>query len=156
MTNRNDSPIAGHDSALLLEGGTLTGPLVCAGAVQIPAGAAAGSVLTSDASGNASWQVLAAPASTVRTITAATVTANAHDTILGNATSNAITVTLPTATSGVRVTVKKTDSSANAVTITGVIDGVTNPALTSQYQSISLIANGSSWVQVGGVKYPAA
>jgi hypothetical protein len=88
------------------------------------------------------------PNSAVRSITTATVAAAAWDVLLCDATSNAITVTLPTATAGVVVSVKKTDSSANAVTVTGTIDGVTNPTLTAQYQTMWLVADGTTWRQM--------
>jgi hypothetical protein len=50
--------VYGAADRLPLSGGTLTGPLVLNGspAMQIPSGAASGDVLTSDGSGNASWQ----------------------------------------------------------------------------------------------------
>lgn len=91
------------------------------------------------------------PISAVRAITGATVTANPYDVLECNATAQAITVTLPTNAAGVRVTVKKTDSSSNAVTITGTIDGVTNPALTHQYSTYELVADGTNWFRISRV-----
>lgn len=79
-----------------------------------------------------------------------TATAN-DDVIECNATSGAFTITLPAAASstGQRLYIKKTDASANAVTIDGngseTIDGATTKALSSQYASYTIICNGSTW-----------
>ena len=71
---------------------------------------------------------------------------------LCNATSAAIIATLPsaaTAGNGFKVAFKKTDSSANAVTLTpngaDTIDGATTYALSSQYSSIIITSDGSNW-----------
>ncbi|MGH7974998.1 MAG: hypothetical protein ACREBR_05705 [bacterium] len=86
------------------------------------------------------------------TITATTYTALVTDyTILGNAASNAIVITLPTATSSTRriYNFKKTDSSANSVTVTAAgsdtIDGAASQVLTSQYQDLSIQSDGTNW-----------
>jgi hypothetical protein len=77
------------------------------------------------------------------------------DLILGNATGGAFSVTLPTAVgcSGKRYTVKKTDSSGNAVTVattsSQTIDGVTTKALGTQYQSVAVVSDGANWQVVG-------
>lgn len=71
--------------------------------------------------------------------------------ILGNASGGAITFTLPNATGidGRLYTVKKTDSSANAVILDGhssqTIDGSTTYNLTIENDSITVIALGGSW-----------
>jgi len=68
-----------------------------------------------------------------------------------NATSGAVTVTLPAAASntGMRVSIKKIDASANAVTIDGngseTIDGATTSSLASQYDVATLICDGTEW-----------
>ena len=69
-----------------------------------------------------------------------------------DATSGAITVTLlaaATAGTGFGVTVKKTDSSTNAVTVDGngaeTIDGDATKILSVQNQSIALRSDGSNW-----------
>lgn len=79
-------------------------------------------------------------------------TADDQATILCDATSAAFTVTLPaaaTAGDGFVVAVKKTDSSANAVTIDGdgaeTIDGSTTRLLAVQNESVILICDGSDW-----------
>ena len=72
-------------------------------------------------------------------------------TILCDATSAAFTVTLPAvATStGTILQIKKTDSSANAVTIDGnaseTIDGATTQILSTQWDCLTIQCNGTSW-----------
>lgn len=80
-------------------------------------------------------------------------TAAATDEIIAcDATSAAFTITLPTAASktGQRYTIKKTDSSANAVTIgttsSQTIDGSTTYSLASQWKYATIISNGSNWL----------
>lgn len=82
----------------------------------------------------------------------ATYTADGDDeTIFCNATGGAFAVTLPPAASfpGKRYTVIKTDSSANAVTLTGngseKISDSNTQALSNQYTSMSLRSNGTQW-----------
>ena len=71
---------------------------------------------------------------------------------LCNATSAAIVATLPsaaTAGNGFKVAFKKTDSSANAVTLTpngaDTIDGATTYALSSQYAFVFIVSDGTNW-----------
>jgi hypothetical protein len=85
------------------------------------------------------------PISATRTVTTTTVTANAWDVLECSAASNAITVTPPTNTAGTRFTVKKTDATANAVTISGTVDGAASPTLTAQYESVEVVGDGTSW-----------
>jgi len=66
-------------------------------------------------------------------------------------TSGAVTVTLKPAAEaeGKRLTVKKIDSSSNALTIDGdgseTIDGSTTAVITCQYDSICLFSTGAVW-----------
>lgn len=81
------------------------------------------------------------------------VTAGANDelVILCSATNGAITVNLPVAASsaGRQFVIKKTDSSANAVTIdadgTEEIDGSTTQVLNTQYESLSVVCDSTTW-----------
>jgi len=73
------------------------------------------------------------------------------ETILVNATAGAVTITLPTVTSGRILTVKKIDASANAVTLSGTVDGTVNPTLGTQWQSRILQGDGTNWMIVGQV-----
>ena len=83
-----------------------------------------------------------------------TVSTNDGDNVQVNtdASSGAVTITLYAASTntGKIVTVKKTDSSANAVTIDGnaseTIDGATTYALAAQYNSATLVCTGSAWL----------
>ncbi len=67
--------------------------------------------------------------------------------ILANATSGSVTTTLPDATTvmGKHITVKKTDASANAVTVAGTIDGAVNYSLSAQNDYISIVSDGTAW-----------
>ena len=74
-----------------------------------------------------------------------------------NATSGAIVINLPTAANsydntnelGLVLIIKKIDSSVNTVTIDGnaseTIDGSLSKALNSQYESLTIQSNGTSW-----------
>lgn len=86
----------------------------------------------------------------VRPITASYSARIEDHTILANATSAALTVTLPASPKRYHViVVKKTDSSANAVTVDGyqseTIDGATTLVLTGQYQSVTLHYYSGQW-----------
>lgn len=71
--------------------------------------------------------------------------------LLGDATGGGFTFTLPAAASnsGRVFQFKKLDSSANIVTVDGnaseTIDGATTYTLTIQYESITIISDGTSW-----------
>lgn len=71
--------------------------------------------------------------------------------ILCDATSAAFTATLPTAVNftGQTYTIKKTDSSVNAVTVgttsSQTIDGSTTAVISTQYASITVVSDGANW-----------
>ena len=101
--------------------------------------------------GDGTW---AAPTATNPTFGSVAKTANytatSTDTlILCNASGGAFTITLPP-TTGLLLVVKKTDSSANAVTVntsSGTIDGASSQSLSVQYQSLSTIGDGTNlWI----------
>lgn len=77
------------------------------------------------------------------------------DVVLVDATGGAVVVSLPTAAagSGHVFTVKKTDLSANAVTVTAngveTIDGSTTQPLSSQWQSVTVVSSGLAWFIIG-------
>jgi pimeloyl-ACP methyl ester carboxylesterase len=87
----------------------------------------------------------------ITTVTANTTLSAVHHTVLVDATSDNLTMTLPTATSspGRVYVVKKIDSSANTVTIDGnaseTIDGATTQAISTQWASLTIQSNGTSW-----------
>jgi hypothetical protein len=76
------------------------------------------------------------------------------DVCLVSASGGAVTITLPAASigSGAVYSVKKTDASANVVTVDGAgaetIDGAATYALTVQYQSVTVVSTGSAWAIV--------
>jgi len=71
--------------------------------------------------------------------------------ILCDASGGAFTITLPAASgvTGIIYHIKKTDSSANAVTVDGdaseTIDGATTQVINFQYDSMMIICDGSNW-----------
>lgn len=86
----------------------------------------------------------------IKIITANTSAGATDEYVMANASSGALTYTLPTAVGNSQVyTVKKTDSSANAVTIatTGgqTIDGASTLVINVRNQSFSLVSDGSNW-----------
>lgn len=73
--------------------------------------------------------------------------------IAADATAGAMTINLPaaaTAGDGFEITVKKTDNSANAVTIdpngAELVEGAANLALPAQNDVVRLISNGTAWL----------
>ena len=82
-----------------------------------------------------------------RTITGATTLTNTDHTVYCNAAGGAFTVTLPAANTvpGQLFVIKKIDSSGNAVTVGGTVDGTTNPALTAQWQVLRVRSDGTNY-----------
>lgn len=75
---------------------------------------------------------------------------NSDEVILGNAAGGSFTVTLPTAVGSTRAySVKKTDSSANTVTLattsSQTVDGGLTAVLRVQYESITVVSDGANW-----------
>lgn len=85
------------------------------------------------------------------TITSATTLNQAHHVILASDASGSFTITLPAAASntGKVYYIKKTNSSANTITIDGngaeTIDGAATASITTQYDVIRIICDGSAW-----------
>jgi hypothetical protein len=71
------------------------------------------------------------------------------DVILVDATGAPATVNLLAADNGKQIIIKKTDASGNSVTIDGngaqTIDGALTNVLTSQYDSVTLVSDGTAW-----------
>ena len=71
--------------------------------------------------------------------------------ILADCTAGAVTITLPACadSEGTSFVVKKTDVSVNVVTVDAdsseTIDGATTQALASQYDSVTIVCDGTSW-----------
>lgn len=127
-----------------------------ANTVKLGTATTAGGVVTAVDTSPGSGRQIKPVASTVvnRTIstktTTYTLTAN-DSVILADATGGAFTLTLPTAVgiSGTVYDIKRINSGANNVTIDGAgsetIDGGTTAVLAFQYESISIISNGTNW-----------
>jgi len=74
--------------------------------------------------------------------------ANYGDIVLVDASSGAVTVTLPSPKANAIINIKKIDSSTNVVTIDGNganIDGQASIQITTQYESYTLVSDGSNW-----------
>ena len=95
--------------------------------------------------------ITASSATPYTTITGDTTVTTSNEVVFANATSGAIDVTLYLAASngGKTLTIKKTDSSANAVSIlragSETIDGAVSSILYHQNESITLISDNSNW-----------
>lgn len=90
----------------------------------------------------------------VDSVSTNTTLTSSHDVVLVDATSGGITITLPTAVGvkGQRHTIKKIDSSVNAITIattsSQTIDGATKAMLLAQYDAIEIISDNANWIFV--------
>jgi hypothetical protein len=109
-----------------------------------------GQVLTSNGAGALpTFQTISA--GWTLTTTSTSITAALDNVILCNATGGAITITLPAAASNTNkiYSIKKIDSSANAVTIDGnaseTIDGSLTQVISSQYDCLTIMCDGSNW-----------
>ena len=91
------------------------------------------------------------PSGISRTLVLKTGEYIAHDleVVLCDATISGFQVTLPALGNGVFIDVKKTDASANIITIIGsgieTIDGAANFLIESQWESYTFISDGSNW-----------
>jgi hypothetical protein len=84
---------------------------------------------------------------TVVTKTSAYAASN-WDFVLANATSGAFSVTSPGTAADAQVTIKKIDSSANAVTFvpaSGTVDGASSFALVNQWDCNEFVSDGTNW-----------
>lgn len=87
----------------------------------------------------------------VRTVTATASPAASDYLLLVDATAGAVTINLPAAASNAKrvLIIKKTDGSANAVTLDGnaaeTIDGSATKVISTQYQSFTIQCDGSAW-----------
>ena len=73
--------------------------------------------------------------------------------IRADGTSGAFTVTLPTASTctGQVFVIKKIDSSINAITIGGTVDGVASPTLATQYSVMMVFSNGTTYDKLSAI-----
>jgi len=87
----------------------------------------------------------------VQSVTAASAACNGAAVVLADASINAINMTLPAPLAGQVITIKRTNINANTVTITppsGTIDGAASKVLTLQYQSITVVCDGTNYFVV--------
>lgn len=85
----------------------------------------------------------------IRAVSAAFTVTLDDDAVFVDATAGAVTITLPDVrrASARRFYVKKVDASGNAVTVSSsaLIDGAATFPLTVQYQSVTVLSDGSTW-----------
>lgn len=101
--------------------------------------------------------ILTGPISGIPTIagrvysaTSATL-AQAGDTVLAYTANAAWTLTLPPPAQGATVTVKKADTSSNALTVapsSGTIDGASTITLTISFEATTLVGDGVNWWRI--------
>jgi hypothetical protein len=112
-----------------------------------------GQALTTNGSATLSWATVSSASgysvSSVSTTTNVSATSG-EIVYLVNATSGSVTMNLPTAVGNTaKITVKKTDSSANTVVVdansTQTIDGSLTKTIEFQYTSITLISDNANW-----------
>lgn len=87
----------------------------------------------------------------VKSVTAAYSALTTDSVVLVDCTAGAVTVTLPKAADckGCELNFKKTDASANAMTVDGngseTIDGAANVSTTTRYASYTVHSDGANW-----------
>ena len=136
--------VTGHSSSSVIAAGGARNGLVMDGSIHTSSHINSGGVVTMSG-GMASG--------TVTLTTSATITPSDATLYLVGAGAGALNITLPPPAgwSGYELTIKKTDGTANAVTILGTIDGAASYTLTAFAQCVRLKAHGSSgnWFVVG-------
>jgi hypothetical protein len=126
-------------------GATITGTNIPGGTTIVSATATT-AVLSANATAAGSGITFTIVAATMATAT------EKDNTFLCNATSGAITQPIPAAAAannGLELVIKKTDSSGNAVTIGGTVDGALNPTITTQWDFRRIKSDGSAWYRIG-------
>jgi hypothetical protein len=92
----------------------------------------------------------------VEVITANTTytSADLEQYIVADATAGSVTVTLPSVATvtGREFAVKKQDSSANSVIVSGTIDGGSSITLTTQNESVRVVSDGTSYRIIGSTQ----
>ena len=135
-------------AAVKLAGSTMTGKLTVP-TFQVTGGTlASGKVLTSDASGNASWQTAVGALNFV-TVSGTSYTAVSGDFVLVTNSGAAVTITLPALAAGAHIGVKKANTSSFSVTVSGgTIDNTNSWATADQWVSQDFICDGTQWYLV--------
>jgi len=73
---------------------------------------------------------------------------SSHNGVLLVSGNTTLTLPDPSSALGIKYTIKKIDSSINILTISGIIDGESNPQLSEQYSYITIISDGSTWYKI--------
>lgn len=96
----------------------------------------------------------AIPPTRIVRITGGLYTPTVQDAILLiNATAAAVTIDLqdPSRQHGLVLTLKRIDATANAVTLTGTVDGVVNPTIVGQYHGMQIFADETGWYKISTI-----
>lgn len=78
--------------------------------------------------------------------------------LIADATGGAFNLTLPTlgtSDDGWSIWILKSDSTTNAITAVGTVNGVVNPTISKQYQAQLVLWSGTAWYSVGALADPA-
>jgi formylglycine-generating enzyme required for sulfatase activity len=107
----------------------------------------AGQLLLSGGDGTFNWGNVDNDTNMTTTSTNITLSSEQSGMVLvsGNST---VSLPAPSSAQGKRFTIKKTDTSSTTVTISGDIEGESNPQLSEQYAYMSIISNGSEWLKI--------
>lgn len=100
--------------------------------------------------GDGTWAAVSAGGLTA-VAASGNITAASGNVIIGNAASAGFTVTLPAPSNGATVTVKKVDSSGNAIVVmrSGVnIDDQVSVVVNTQWQSMDFFSDGTQWYRI--------
>lgn len=104
--------------------------------------------------GDRTWATpTASLTTTTATKTAAYTSTASDDYLLADGASAAFTITLHAAATATKpLTIKRINSGANNITIdpnaSETVDGATTRVLTQQYESVTMVSNGSNWFVV--------
>ena len=100
---------------------------------------------------NSRWMAVGSAGGNARvsSVSSNTVLTIVNDVVLASASGGAVNITLPSPVSGKIITVKKTDSSANIVSIlpsaSETIDGTSLKAIVGQYDAVQVVSDGTNW-----------
>jgi hypothetical protein len=83
----------------------------------------------------------------VRTVNSSGNLLSTDNLVIAAPNISAITLTLPTAVNGLTITVKRNSASylVYLVPASGTIDGLTTVTLSSNYQSMTVVSDGTNW-----------
>ena len=98
------------------------------------------------------WQTMRDAAEAVYSVKTATTdyteTASKGEVVVKCDNASGFTVTLPNPAASVAKLVFKKMQAAGTITISGAIDGGSSATLTTQYSTLSVVSDGSSWLAV--------